>query len=88
MELKDTAELMLSDDYKERFKAEYAQEVIRAAKLENMLHAYEDNKLTFKPKCPYELLYGQLVYMRNKLRILSERAKIEGIELVVDLKRG
>lgn len=88
MELKDTAELMLSDDYKERFKAEYAQEVIRAVKLENMLHAYRDNKLTFKPKCPYELLYEQLVYMRNKLRILSERAKIEGIELVVDLKRG
>ena len=50
--------------------------------------AYKDNKLNYKLKCPYELLYEQLVFMKNKLRILSERAKIEGIELIMDLKRG
>lgn len=76
------------DDYKERFKAEYIQEKIRAVKLENILKAYKDNKLNYKLKCPYELLYEQLVFMKNKLRILSERAKIEGIELIMDLKRG
>lgn len=88
MELKDTVNMMLSDDYKERFKAEYIQEKIRAVKLENILKAYKDNKLNYKLKCSYELLYEQLVFMKNKLRILSERAKIEGIELIMDLKRG
>lgn len=38
MELKDTVNMMLSDDYKERFKAEYIQEKIRAVKLENLKH--------------------------------------------------
>lgn len=88
MDLKQTVDMMLSDDYKERFKAEYIQEKIRAVKLENMLKAYKDNKLTFKPKCPYELLYEQLVFMQNKLRILKERAKIEGIEVIMDFKRS
>lgn len=88
MELKDTVNMMLNDDYKEHFKAEYIQEKIRAVKLENILKAYKDNKLNYKLKCPYELLYEQLVFMKNKLRILSERAKIEGIELIMDLKRG
>ena len=32
MELKDTIELMQSDDYKERFKAEYYQVKIRLEK--------------------------------------------------------
>lgn len=33
MELKDTVEMMNSADYKERFKAEYQQVVIRYKKL-------------------------------------------------------
>ena len=33
-DLKDTAEMMNSKDYKERFKAEYAQLVIRYDKLQ------------------------------------------------------
>ena len=37
MELKDTIELMNSNDYKERFKAEYLQAKIRYDKLEKML---------------------------------------------------
>ena len=45
MELKDTVNMMLSDDYKEHFKAEYIQEKIRAVKLENILKAYKDIKL-------------------------------------------
>ena len=37
MELKDTVSLMQSADYKERFKAEYYQLVIRYKKLKAML---------------------------------------------------
>ena len=37
MELKDTVEMMSSEDYKERFKAEYYQVKIRYGKLKYML---------------------------------------------------
>lgn len=37
MELKDTVEVMNSEDYKDRFRAEYYQTVIRYGKLKNML---------------------------------------------------
>jgi len=37
MELKETIDLMNSDDYKERFKAEYLQVKIRYEKLRKML---------------------------------------------------
>lgn len=73
---------------KNTLKQSIFKKKIRAVKLENILKAYKDNKLNYKLKCPYELLYEQLVFMKNKLRILSERAKIEGIELIMDLKRG
>ena len=41
MELKDTIDLMQSDDYKERFKAEYYQAKIRYDKLDAMKVKYE-----------------------------------------------
>lgn len=37
MELKETIEMMQSEDYRERFKAEYQQNVIRFQKLRAML---------------------------------------------------
>lgn len=37
MELRDTAAMMQSEDYKERFRAEYCQAVIRFDKLNQML---------------------------------------------------
>ena len=46
MELKDTVEMMNSTDYKERFKAEYQQVVIRYKKLKNMLDKWDNDKLT------------------------------------------
>lgn len=41
-ELKETVELMLSNDYKERFKAEYYQLKIRIDRLDNMLSKMEN----------------------------------------------
>ena len=43
MELKDTIDLMQSNDFKERFKSEYYQLKIRMAGLKNMLDKYRKN---------------------------------------------
>lgn len=81
MELKDTIELMNSEDYKDRFKAEYLQTKIRYNKLHQMLIKNEAGTLDFKPICPIVKLQEQKRYMGEYLRCLEVRAVIEGIEL-------
>lgn len=49
MELKDTAALMCSDDYKDRFKAEYLQLKIRRDKLAAMLVKWDAGKSLYVP---------------------------------------
>ena len=51
MELKATAEMMLSDDYKDRFRAEFHQLDIRYNRLYNMLERWDKGKLDFIPIC-------------------------------------
>ena len=80
MELKETVVLMNSEDYKERFKAEYYQEKIRYDKLDEMTVKYEAGTLNFTPKCLLELLKEQKKHMGNYIRCLKIRAEIEGIE--------
>ena len=84
MNLTDTVELMNESDFKDRFRAEYFQLSIRLSKLEKMLCEMKAGTLNFTPKCSYELLHEQAVYMRQYKRILEERAKIEGIDLGSD----
>lgn len=79
MELKDTVDLMLSEDYKDRVKAEYYQLKIRCEKLEAMLKKYNEDTLEFTLNCPVELLRQQLDYMMNYKAILEQRASYEGI---------
>ena len=81
MELKDTVELMNSNDFKERFKAEYYQLKIRIEGLRTMLDKYKNGTLNFTPNSSYELLFTQLIYMELYLDKLEERAKIENIKL-------
>nr|DAN14841.1 MAG TPA: hypothetical protein [Caudoviricetes sp.] len=81
MELLDTVKLMESDDYKERFKAEYFQTKIRYDKLHKMIVKYESNTLNFEPSCSLELLKKQASAMGQYLYCLEMRAEIEGIEL-------
>ena len=81
MELKDTVELMNSDNYKERFKAEYYQTKIRYEKLHRMVVKYEAKTLNFKPTCSLEVLKQQKAYMGNYLYMLEVRAEAEEIEL-------
>ena len=74
--LNQTVELMSSEDYKERFIAEYAQLVIRISRLEKVLKAP-----SFKLSCPIGTLVNQWVNMKNYLSIMQERAFIEDIDL-------
>lgn len=80
-ELHDIIGLMCSEDYKDRFKAEYLQLKMRYNKLHNMIVKYEANKLEFKPSCNIELLKKQKAAMGNYLYCLEVRAQVEGIDL-------
>lgn len=81
MELKDTAALMCSADYKERFKAEYLQLKIRRDKLRAMCDKWDAGKLEFTPTCSRDLYGFQLYVMDGYLDILRHRAELEGVEL-------
>lgn len=80
-ELKDTIEMMTSEDYKERFKAEFYQLKIRYEKLKVMLDKWDSGKLEFTPTCPREIYDKQIEGMEIYLDVLKDRAEIEGIEL-------
>ena len=85
MELKETIELMCSENYKERFIAEYLQVKIRYEKLKNFCNKIEAEKMlgkeVTKHDCPLELLREQQKYMGLYLSILEKRALIENVEL-------
>ena len=81
MELKDTIEMMTSEDYKERFKAEYYQTKIRYGKLKYMLERWDDGTLDFIPICPRSTYDLQIAAMKDYIAILEARAIMEGIEI-------
>ena len=81
MELRDTIEMMQSEDYKERFKAEYLQTKIRYDKLHKMLVKAEAGTLDFEPTCSRLLLRKQEYAMLGYLRSLEARAEAEQIDL-------
>lgn len=79
--LADTTDLMNSEDYKERFIAEYYQLKIRYDSLNTMIVKIKAGTLDFTPKCPVNTLEDQLYYMNDYMKILRIRAEIEGINL-------
>jgi len=85
MELKETVELMNSEDYKERFVSEYHQVKIRYEKLKNFCNKIEVEtmlgKEVTKHDWPLELLREQQKYMGLYLSVLEKRALIENIVL-------
>ena len=81
MELKDTVELMTSDDYKERFIAEYCQVKIRYGKLKYMLERWDNGILNFTPTCPRSTYDLQISAMKDYIAILEARAVMEGVTL-------
>lgn len=95
-EFKDTVALMESNDYKERFKAEYWQTKIRYEKLKafntkieaaertcNGTRYGESIKALTMPNhdCPTDILKHQQTVMGEYLHLLEVRAVIEGVEL-------
>lgn len=82
MKLSDTVNMMCSDDYKERFVAEYLQLKIRWKGLRNMLKKWDKGELDFIPTCPRSMYDWQLQAMTDYLAVLDARATMEGIELL------
>ena len=91
-EFEETVGLMMSEDYKERFKAEYLQTKIRYERLKafnTKIEAAERMEFARTPvtvdmpkhDCPSDLLKCQQSIMGEYLHILEVRAVIEGIEL-------
>lgn len=81
MELADTIQLMTSEDYKERFKAEYYQTKIRYDKLHKMLVKHDAGTLPFTLSTNADVFRRQAAAMGSYLYLLEERAELEGIEL-------
>lgn len=84
-ELGATCELMMSGDYKERFRAEYAQTKIRYERLKAICTRIEAAEISGKPPvphdCPLGLLRDQQRVMGEYLHILEIRAAIEEVTL-------
>lgn len=81
MELKETVKMMSSSDYKERFKAEYYQVVIRHQKLRAILQKWDNGELNFNPTCPRSTYNMQIKAMTDYIAVLEARAVMEGVEL-------
>ena len=84
MKLKDTIELMISQDYKERFIAEYQQLVIRYKGLKAMLEKWDKGELSFVPTCPRSTYNIQIRAMADYIAVLEARAVMEGVNLEDD----
>lgn len=80
MELKDTINLMMSDDYKERFKAEYHQLKYRLEKL-NALIIKKSTRPEEVPDTSFLMLKQQAIIMEAYLKCLDDRARLENIQV-------
>lgn len=77
-----SAPMMVSNDYQERFVAEYKQLEYRSEKLRLMVEMMEHKPArlwSFMPACPVEAFKLQLEYMDHYMAILKMRASIENI---------
>lgn len=78
MQLEKTVDMMLSDDYKERFKAEYYQVMNRRNKLDKAAKEIKDVK---SKQGLYIVYRWQLRAMDDYIYVLKLRAEVEGISL-------
>ena len=87
MELKDTVQGMLSEDYRQRFIAEWQQLKIRHGKLKALTDAIDlalllpDEHEMPEHNCPVEMLKKQFKIMTDYLCMLEARAVVEHIML-------
>lgn len=82
IDLKDTVTDMCSEDYKERFRAEYIQLAIRYNRLKNIVDGCRNGVIDYTTlSCPATVLIMQLDDMWSYRTVLEARAAIEGIDL-------
>lgn len=81
MQLSETVTMMNSENYKERFRAEYAQLVNRYYGLRRMLEKWDNGTLEFEPTCPRSTYNMQIKAMADYIAVLEARAIMEGIVL-------
>ena len=79
--LTETVPLMTSEDYRDRFRAEYFQTEIRSHKLAGLLKAWERGDFSCPPQTARIVLERQLQQMIDYLSTLALRAQFEGISL-------
>lgn len=79
MILSETINGMVSNDYKERFIAEYQQLSIRYSSLKKMYDNWDN--LAFTPTCPRSTYELQLKAMAEYKAVLRARAVLEGVNL-------
>ena len=86
-EFEETVQMMLSEDYKARFVAEYRQTKIRYERLKKFCNrieaAHRSSVKLDMPKhdCDLDLLREQLNAMGHYIHAMEIRAEIEHIEL-------
>lgn len=88
MKLNETVELMNSNDWKDRVKAEYYQIEQRCNNLAKMIIDYKNNELSFSPITPIEILQGQLLNMLMYKAQLEYRCAIECIDIFTKEKEN
>lgn len=80
-----TSDLMSSENYRQRFFAEYWQTKIRYERLKDYVNKIEASRLTGTKEpphdCPERLLRAQQKAMGEYLHVLEVRAIIEDIDL-------
>lgn len=79
--LAETVELMISDDQKDRLKAEYWQTKIRYDKLHDIIIKANAGTLDFDLTYDIAILTGQASAMSEYLFFLESRAILEGVNL-------
>jgi hypothetical protein len=80
MKLVETANLMCSNDWRDRFVAEYDQLLIRIIKLEDVLNNTSDS-FTCHDSITKAIMLKQLDAMKSYKSCLEKRANIAGIDL-------
>lgn len=79
----EIARLQKSEDYVDRFEAEFYALQKRLVRLDNMLYCWRNNRLNFKPNCSYRKFKDQFDAMLKHYDILADRTEIEHIKLNV-----
>lgn len=81
LDLRDTIDNMISDDFRERLIAEYQQLSIRKNKLGNYLWAIKEGKAPAIEQKVYTNLWEQFRTMRKYKRLLEEKARLIKLNL-------